>query len=129
MNWEGPEVEPLEAFLAAWWRATRDREWRPPSGDSSAEAGARFLEVIAELATSHAGAEVALVSHGGATTDALRDLLGDDELRARAPRLLDDGVPPCAITDLEWRDDGWSARTIATTRHLAAATRPPRRRS
>lgn len=122
MNWEDPQVQSLEAFLDDWLASTRDRAWRPPSGDSSAEAGRRFLDVLAEVAASDSDVEVVLVAHGGITTDALRDLLGDDELRARAPRLLDHGVPPCAITELVLEAEDWTARAIATVDHLAGAS-------
>ena len=54
---------------------------------------------------------VAVVSHGGVTTDLLRTLLGDEAL---PPRLLAEGVPPCAVTTL----DGLHVVAIASTRHL-----------
>jgi broad specificity phosphatase PhoE len=50
-------------------------------------------------------------SHGGATTDLLRTLLGDDAL---SPQLLDQGIPACAITTL----DDLGVAAIASTAHL-----------
>ena len=41
---------------------------------------------------------VAVVSHGGVTTDLLRTLLGDAAL---PPGLLAEGIPSCAITTLD----------------------------
>jgi broad specificity phosphatase PhoE len=54
---------------------------------------------------------VAAVSHGGVITDLLRTLRGDE---AVPPRLLAEGIPPCAVTRL----DGPHVVAIASTRHL-----------
>ena len=107
MNWDGRQ--PFAEFLADWERATRVRDFAPLSGDSSHRAAARliaFLQFVAD-----ASGPVVAVSHGGATTDMLRTLLGDDAV----PRsLLDEGVPACAITTLE----GTRVLHIAETAHL-----------
>jgi hypothetical protein len=39
-----------------------------------------------------------VVSHGGVTVDLLRNLLGDDGLPLR---LVEDHIPPCAITTFD----------------------------
>jgi broad specificity phosphatase PhoE len=54
---------------------------------------------------------VAAVSHGGVTTDLMRALLGEEAL---SPRLLAEGIPPCAVTTL----DDLHVVAIASTRHL-----------
>jgi len=54
---------------------------------------------------------VVAVSHGGVTADVLRTLAGDEAL---PPRVLDDGIPACAITTLEDLD----VIAIASTDHL-----------
>ena len=54
---------------------------------------------------------VAAVTHGGITTDLLRNLLGDDAL---PPHLLDAGIPPCAVTAI----DDLNVIMIASTAHL-----------
>jgi hypothetical protein len=53
----------------------------------------------------------AAVTHGGITTELLRDLLGDDALR---PGVLDEGVPPGAITAL----DDLNPVMVASVSHL-----------
>lgn len=118
MNWDDPKVESIEEFLEDWHAAAADRSYRPRSGDSSTEAAARFLEVLEDLATTYSTGAVIVVTHGGVTTDSLRTLLGDEQLRSRAPTLIDDGLPPCALTTLEQADEGWVVRSIATTDHL-----------
>jgi broad specificity phosphatase PhoE len=78
LNWDGSL--PFDALLASWARTMRDRDWVPPDGESSRQAGARLREFLAGLAGTRG--PVAVVTHGGITVDLLRNLLGDD------------GVPP-----------------------------------
>jgi broad specificity phosphatase PhoE len=118
MNWDDPLAESIDDFLGDWRSATADRTYVPRSGDSSAEAASRFLAALDDLAMAHPTGTAIVVAHGGVTTDMLRTLLGDDELRARAPALIDDGVPSCAITTLHGTDDGWTVASIAATHHL-----------
>lgn len=54
---------------------------------------------------------VAVITHGGITTDLLRNLLGDDAL---PPHVLDAGIPPCAVTAV----DDLNVVMIASTSHL-----------
>ena len=107
VNWDG--TRPLADFLAEWEHSTRDRDYVPSGGDSSARAGERLraflLDVIAEPGP------VAAATHGGVTADLLRTLLGD----ARLPRALFDGVPPGAITTVH----NLEVIEIASVAHLA----------
>lgn len=90
----------------------------PELSDSSRDAAARFLEALADIRDQHHSGTAVVVAHGGVTTDALRTLLGDDELLALAPSLIEDGVPCGAITTLHGSDHQWSVESIATTAHL-----------
>ncbi len=119
INWDGEEAESFESFLADWERTTRDRDYAPPSGDSSRQAAERMLEAVDGIADAHAGAMAVVVTHGGATVDLLRTLLGDEALAAVRPRLLADGVPPCALTTLSRVGTAWHAGRVACDRHLA----------
>jgi broad specificity phosphatase PhoE len=126
MNWGDSIEESIEDFLQDWRTASADRAYVPRSGDSSFEAASRFLEVLDDLAASYPSGTAIVVAHGGVTTDVLRTLLGDDELCAKAPALIDDGVPSCAITTLHASRDGWAVASIAVADHLddERATRP-----
>ncbi len=76
-NW-GDEcpAQTAQQFLEDWRRSTVEREWSPASGDSSLDAGTRFVNALDDLARS--GAErIVVVSHGGVTIDGLRNLVGD----------------------------------------------------
>jgi len=106
-NWDG--TQGFEAFIADWNRSTRDRDFTLGNGESSRSAGERMRAFVARL--SGGSGPVAAVSHGGATTDLLRTLLGDEAL---PPRLLAEGIPPCAVTTL----DDLHVVAIASTRHL-----------
>jgi broad specificity phosphatase PhoE len=107
MNWgSARDAQTREAFLADWRRASTDRSWTPPSGESSAVTGARFLNAINEYAA-RAGPRILVVSHGGATVDLLRTMFGDDEVTALAPTAITDGVSSCALTQLAF-DRRWT---------------------
>jgi len=93
VNWDGTTA--LKTFLDDWRRSVMDRDFSPPCGDSSRKAGERMRAFLEEVSLQHNA--VVAVTHGGVTTDLIRTLLGDDQIPAR---LLDDGIPPCAVTTL-----------------------------
>jgi broad specificity phosphatase PhoE len=90
LNWTGGQQ-----FFREWDRTVADRDYVPPGGWSSRQAGDRLLAFLSD----HAGTPnpIVAVTHGGVTVDLLRTLLGDD---AVPPSLLD-GVPSGSITTLE----------------------------
>jgi broad specificity phosphatase PhoE len=93
MNWDGSV--PFERFAEDWARASADRDYVPPVGDSSRTAGERFREFLIEHG--EAADPIAVACHGGVTVDLLRTLMGDE----RAPEaLLREGVPSGAITTI-----------------------------
>ena len=106
-NWDGTQT--FDSFLADWNRSAQDRDFTLSNGESSRSAGERMRAFVTGL--SGRPGPVAAVSHGGVTTDLLRTLLGDEAL---PPRLLAEGIPPCAVTAL----DGLHVVAIASTRHL-----------
>ncbi len=105
-----PDTEPAR-FLAYWARSTRDRTWLPPGGRSSLTAASDMLAAIDEYALDEQ--TIVLFGHGGATTDLLRSLLGDEELQRRCPRLLQDGPTGGSLTRLRRADAGpWQVTAI-----------------
>ncbi|MGW0731874.1 histidine phosphatase family protein [Streptomyces sp. NPDC002851] len=107
MNWS--DGQPIEGFLADWAATVRDRDFVPRSGDSSRDAGARFLSFLTDLVVERE--PVVVVTHGGVTVDLLRTLAGDEVL---PDSLLHNGIPSCAITTL----DGTAVVDIASQAHL-----------
>jgi broad specificity phosphatase PhoE len=97
-------------FVALWARTASDRDFTPPNGESSRQAGARLQAFLAGLPGTPG--PVAVVTHGGITTDLLRNLLHDDAL---PPQLLGAGIPPCAITTI----NDLTVVTIASTAQLS----------
>ncbi len=108
MNWDG--TQPFTDFLADWAVCVRDRDFVPASGDSSRQAAERFRACLTDLAAATPG-PAAVCTHGGITADLLRTLLGDQALPAT---LIDEGIPPCAITVLS----DLAVVEIASVRHL-----------
>jgi len=106
-NWDGSQT--FDAFVADWDRSTRDRGFVLTNGESSRSAAERMRAFLGGL-TGRPG-PIAAVSHGGATMDLLRTVLGDDML---PPQLLK-AVPACAITTL----DDLDVIEIASTAHLS----------
>jgi broad specificity phosphatase PhoE len=113
LNWDGTQT--FDAFQADWDRSTRDRDLVLANGESSRSAGERMRAFVAGLRAEPG--PVAVVSHGGATTDLLRTLAGDAAL---PPGLLAEGVPGCAITTL----DDLRVVAIASTGHLGPPAPP-----
>ena len=109
-NWDGTQT--LDSFLADWDRSTQDRDFTLGNGESSRSAGEGMRAFLVGL--SGRPGPVAAVSHGGVTTDLLRTLLGDEAL---PPRLVAEGIPPCAVTTL----DDLRVIAIASTGHLGHA--------
>jgi broad specificity phosphatase PhoE len=108
LNWDGSQ--PFEAFLTLWARTASDRDLVPAAGGSSRQAGARLQAFLAGLPGTPG--PVAVITHGGITTELLRNLLDDDAL---PPHLLTAGIPPCAVTTI----DNLTVVTIASTAHLS----------
>jgi len=118
MNWDDPGVQSIENFLDEWRTTSQDRSYLPRSGDSSRQAASRFLAVLAEIVADHPAGRAIVVTHGGVTTDLLRDVLGDAGLRSRAPSLIEEGVPCCGVTTLAATAGGWAVKSIAACDHV-----------
>lgn len=119
MNWDGPAVESIEDFLNEWRATSQNRSYRPRNGDSSRQAASRFLAVLADIAADRSVGRAIVVTHGGVTTDLLREVLGDAGLRSRAPSLIEEGVPCCGVTTLQAIAGGWAAKSIAVCDHVS----------
>jgi broad specificity phosphatase PhoE len=107
MNWE--PGQPIEDFVTGWERTTEDRDFVPAVGDSSRRTGERMRAFLDDHAS--AADPIAAVTHGGATIDLLRTLLGDE---AVPPRRLAEGMPSAGLTVV----DGRHVLRIGATDHL-----------
>ena len=110
-----------ERFAADWERSIVDRQWVSAGGRSSSATGIDMQAVLADFTIDDR--LTVLASHGGATTDLLRQLLGDDLLRQRAPGLIEHGVPGGALTTLSYDGRRWTVDVIADVRHIPVPDR------
>ena len=77
-NWEGRTCAELQkTFPVSWKRRIEDLEnYRIPGGESLKLAADRVRPVMRQILANHAGAEVAIVAHGGINRIILLDALG-----------------------------------------------------
>lgn len=119
-NWgENPE-QSFEEFLAMWNMASSNRDWQPPVGDSSKNAGLRLKEAL-KLASNEGVSEIVLVTHGGIIVDFLRNTYSDDELDKKITmfsQIFENIIPECSITTVEYEDGKTNVTRIAYTEHL-----------
>ena len=118
MNWSDDRSQTLDEFLADWQRASADRAHQPLQGDSSLQAGARFLDALRSIAEEVNEGVAVVVSHGGVTVDALRSLVGDAAVDAADPTLVTDGVPNGAVTTFAAERGQVDVVSFPDTQHL-----------
>jgi len=123
MNWIPSSGVSLDEFLNEWEQTTLDRERVPPVGDSSRATAARMAFAVTRRAKQHPAGTIACVTHGGATVDLLRDLLGDHALGVAAPGLITNGVPGGALTTILATPTELRVIQIAAVDHIPEADR------
>lgn len=99
--------DPFAATFAAWLDG--DLTARIPGGESGDEVVARYRAVLDEVADSHRGEAVLVVSHGGVMCLALSVLAAN--LSVSHSRDLP--MPNCGVVAMEADADGWVARSWA----------------
>lgn len=99
--------DPFAVTFAAWARGDLDARIR--GGQSGREVVGRFSAVLEEIADTHRGESVLVVSHGGVMSLALahlaRNLRGDHALGLQ--------LGSCEVVRLDGDADGWVARSWA----------------
>ncbi len=109
MNWGDVEGQSFDEFVADWDRCSRERAYRPSTGDSSIEAGRRIEAFVSNCHTQSFGSVVA-VTHGGVLADFLLNVFSSEELDPIRPEFRvhpysSDVIPGCSLTTIEY-DDG-----------------------
>lgn len=112
-------AEVAEAF-PDFWAAMRADPFRTPfpGGESYQDLQERAVAAVREIAASHPGEVVAVVTHGGVVRSLVAWLLGLDP--AYRSRIL---VHNCGLTVIEWGEPP-RLRTLNETAHLAALRAP-----
>lgn len=101
-NWGDLPGQTFPEFEKMWMRATNDRDWHPPVGDSSRHAGMRMTRAVFHMAHQQKR-RVVLVTHAGAICDLVRNLFSPSTLDALVPNFsieTDACIHECSITEL-----------------------------
>lgn len=119
---------PVEQFVSWWQKASRQRDYQPPVGDSSIKAGQRIEHLLRELSQTGKVQQAVAVSHGGVITDFLRNVVGDEYLLTRffpdQKALYLTSIPECSITEVELTADGWQVHQLFRATHVTVV--PPK---
>ena len=101
-NWGDDPNQSFDDFLSMWKRASRERSWQPPVGDSSKNSGKRMERVIESLLQSKFK-NIVLVTHGGIICDYLKNVFQDMVLKkfTSDELIFDDAIGVCSITTIE----------------------------
>jgi len=111
-EWEGLAYETLRHEKQLWARMAADPSFAPPGGESARDFALRLLRAVQEIAATHAGQRVILVSHGGALATALAMILETNGNRWPAYQMDN-----CALSELVFAPQPRLAR-FNETAHL-----------
>ncbi len=103
VNWGDDSKQSFGDFHAMWEKASANRDWVPPVGDSSVSSGKRLKRVVTN--TQGGTNNIILVTHGGIITDFLRNEFSDkvlDKYLADFSKLLDSTILDCSITIIDY---------------------------
>ena len=103
------DPDPFAETFAAWLDG--DLTARIPGAESGADVVERYRAVLDEIADSHRGESVLVISHGGVMCMALSALAGNLALS----HSRDLSLPNCGVVAVEADADGWVARSWAGT--------------
>ena len=120
INWGDDPNQTWPNFIKTWIKSSVNREYVPPFGDSSLKAGLRVEKVIHELMMEK-DQEMALVTHGGAISDFLRNGFEVHALEAQYPRfsfLYELGIKECSITQVRFDGKNYELECVASIEHL-----------
>lgn len=121
VNWGDDPKQSFDDFVAMWEKATLDRDWIPPVGDSSRAAGTRLQQVI----ETHRGPQehIALITHGGIITDLVLNVFDDKTLDTALPnfsKTKESNVYECSLTVVEFNSTtkNYELKLLASVDHL-----------
>jgi 2,3-bisphosphoglycerate-dependent phosphoglycerate mutase len=122
-EWDDPDLS-WEEFMAIIERASMQRSWQPPIGDSSRGAGDRMARFLRELTQRQPGRKVIIISHGAIIVDFLLNVASRKILRAVNPDFADnpygDGIMrESSVTVVHYDGVNFLPETIVAVDHLA----------
>jgi broad specificity phosphatase PhoE len=121
-NWGDNPKQPFNDFLSIWKRASKERNWQPPIGDSSIQSGKRLEKFIID-SLMYKDEHLAVITHGGIISDFLRNVFTDDTQNQQIGNFdftLDSFIKECSITEVQVNliDSKIQLITFADTSHL-----------
>ena len=119
-NWGDIKNQTHSEFVDMWKKSSLIRNWQPPKGFSSKEAGERLNKFFGTINKNNIS-KIIVVSHGGIIADFLRNTFDDKTLNKVLPDFSDYYeflIPFSSITILEKENDDYKVISIAETKHL-----------
>lgn len=123
-NWGDLEGQSFPEFMTMWEKTTHERDWFPPTGDTSRHAGLRMAHVVFHMAHQQKH-HVVLVTSGGVICDLVRNLFAPPVLDALVPNFstkTDKLAHECSITELTVNKQATCVEIVrlVDTKHLPA---------
>lgn len=117
MNWDANHFASFEEFLKLWDKATEDRYFTPPVGDSSVAAGNRLGAFLSE---SQNDGNMVYVTHGGVISDFLLNIFSHQEIEKAIESQTSNNrrIAECSVTILESKKGKYQIVKLASTEHL-----------
>lgn len=119
-NWGDIKKQTFSQFIEMWKKSSLARNWQPPRGLSSNEAGKRLNKFL-ESIDKDTNQKVIVVSHGGTIADFLRSTFEVKTLNEILPdfsNYFEFLIRPASITILEKNCNDYKLISIADTNHL-----------
>jgi len=118
-NWDG-NIN-FNNFLSEWIKASKNRNLKSDTGDSSIYTGKRIEKTISTY-SNNKNQDIILVSHGGTITDFLRNIYSDNYLIKiyfkNIENLYNCKIPECSITHLVLKNSKYKLEKICYTEHI-----------
>ena len=111
-SWEGKTYRDLHVEHALWQRMKDDPDYAPHGGESPRQVAGRFTGALRRIAADHPGERVVVVTHGGALSIGLAEILEGDY--REWTRVMDN----CAVSELVLAPEP-SLLSFNLTSHLA----------
>lgn len=126
INWGDIPGQSFADFVAMWELGARDRDYVPPVGDSSHQAGERLEMFIRDIHKLYPHDEIAAVTHGGLIADFLLNCFSTEELSQVNPAFARQPysgtiMQHCSLTLIYYNGEFYKLEQIAFAKYLKAA--------
>src|SRR5258706_5280692 len=119
MNWGSKPDESFEDFLKEWEKASMDRNYQPPHGDSAFNTGERLKDFLLQLGQKNKDKEVLVVTHGGTIGDFLINNFTNLNLVSSLSGATYVELLECSITTLDLEENKFILKEVGSITHLS----------